>query len=141
MMKKISFYKKCLILPLMVLWFGCEEVDDLAIHRVAAPLLVEIQSIDNGQTDVLTLQASFYELDKSGILDEQVGIDSIAVADLAIEVYVNGSTLVGNYTTDSNGQIMLEKTAAELSSSGVLEWVGTYQEVPFRKSYNYSFGE
>ena len=139
---KISYiYKNLLIIPILaILMFSCDE-DDMIIHRETSPILVDIQQMDTGQPGMLTLQAGFYELDKSGILDQNVGIDSMAVADLSITVYINGSTVVGEYTTDSNGMIMFEKSAAELSSSGTLEWAGTYHDVSFRKLYSFSIEE
>ena len=52
------------------------------------------------------MTAYFYELDKSGILDHTVGIDSIPVADLSLEVFAAGAS-VGTFTTDASGSFFV----------------------------------
>ncbi len=120
------------ILLVAILSTSCEDVSDLAVDRVAAPVLgVELNSaIANG---VWKREVAFYELDKSGILDHTVGIDSIPVANLALQVLTDDNTLVDNLTTDANGLVMLEKPIADFEGDAPsLQWVGNYKGVAFR---------
>lgn len=111
---------------------GCEDVSDLAIDRVVAPVL----GVDLGTdtTDaILKRQVIFYELDKTGILDHTVGIDSIPVSNLAIEVYVDDKTSVGSLTTDANGLVIFERPLSDFGGvAPTLQWVGTYKGINFR---------
>ena len=100
--------------------FACSEESDLAIKRVVAPVVVETE---NSGTDVT---ATFFELDKSGILDHTVGIDSIPVPDLAIEVFAAGISQ-GVFTTSSGGSIVVAYTGAAPN-----EFAGTYKGISFR---------
>jgi len=71
---------------------SCEDVSDMAVNKIASPVLLDVKS--TGSSEVT---AYFHELDKSGILDHTVGIDSISVADLSIEVFA-ASASVGTFT-------------------------------------------
>lgn len=113
---------------------GCEEESDMAVERIAAPVVIKFENIESSAEDVLSLKATFFELDKSGILDQNVGIDSIPVANLPISVYINESDLIGEFTTNNEGEIFFEKEAISVSGTR-LEWVGVYKEIPFRVYY------
>jgi hypothetical protein len=128
-----NLYINVLILFIVAsLSFGCEDVSDMALDRVAAPLLgVNLGTdTDNG---MLKRQVVFYELDKTGILDHTVGIDSIPVSNLAIEVYLNAGTMVGSLTTDANGMVLFEKPLADFGGTAPsLQWVGSFKGTSFR---------
>jgi len=100
---------------------SCEDVSDMAINKVASPVIVDVKS--TGTTQLTTF---FYELDKSGILDYTVGIDSIPVANLAIEVFA-GTTSVGTFTTDNAGSFVIDYIGTKPS-----EYVGTHKGIAFR---------
>lgn len=121
-----------MLLMVAALSFGCEDVSDMAVDRISAPLL----GVDLGSdttNSMLTRQVQFFELDKSGILDHTIGIDSIPVGNLAIEVYIDDKTSVGSLTTDSNGMILFEKPLSDFGGSEPsLQWVGSYKGVNFR---------
>lgn len=120
------------ICTLALAFAGCQEADDLAIDRVAAPLVSTFVTTYNADSTALIVQATFYELDKSGILDQQVGIDSIPVPELAIAVYTNETTQLSTLTTNTAGEVVFEQELAELEGISVLEWAGTYRQTPFR---------
>jgi len=120
------------LLIVAALSFGCEDVTDVAIDRVVAPVLgVDLGTeTDNG---MLKRQVVFYELDKTGILDHTIGIDSIPVSNLAIEVYINDRTSVGSLTTDANGLVVFEKPLSDFGGAApALQWVGSYKGINFR---------
>ena len=98
---------------------SCEDVSDMAFDRVASPVLLVTAPVGDDQ-----MKGTFYELDKSGILDQNVGIDSIPVSDLSIEVFSEGASL-GTFTTDASGSITV-------ASPGSLSWVGEYKGIAFR---------
>ncbi|MEQ9441977.1 MAG: hypothetical protein RIG62_23255 [Cyclobacteriaceae bacterium] len=103
----------------LILFSSCEEEPDMAFDRVASPVLLVTTPVSSSET-----QATFYELDKSGILDQNVGIDSIPVPNLNIEV-LSGGTSIGTFTTDASGYFVVP-------DSGSFEWVGVYKETAFR---------
>jgi len=100
---------------------SCEDESDMAINKVASPVLLDVQSTGTNE-----LTAFFYELDKSGILDHTVGIDSIPVSDLAIEVFAASAT-VGTFTTDAVGSFVITYTGTKPS-----EYVGVHNGIAFR---------
>ncbi|UCS91919.1 hypothetical protein KZP23_14430 [Echinicola marina] len=140
-MKNIQ-YKTFGALLMMVcfLSFSCTDAEDLATPNVASPVLVMVEGSSfpaDGEIDVM---AKFLELDKSGILDHNVGIDSIPVMDLPITVYVNQTQEVSSLVTDQEGAIMLALTWEELGLTAAntgdqvrLEFTGSYKNVAFRK--------
>ena len=100
---------------------GCEDESDMAVNKVASPVLL---MVEDTSTDEVT--AFVYELDKSGILDHTVGIDSIPVANLAIEVFAS-TTSVGVFTTDSNGSFSVTYSGAKPN-----EYAGIHRGIAFR---------
>ena len=131
-MKNLSFIKISLVFVLLVgISTGCLE-DDLAFDVVESPVLAVFEEVDNGDINKITIKATFYELDKSGILDHTVGIDSMEIASLPIEIFTDGSQLLGAFTTDAAGEILFEEDLSVLGNADRLEYVGTYKEVDFR---------
>ena len=116
-MKKLYSILSALFTMTLV-FSSCEDVSDLAFDRVASPVLLVTADAADGQT-----QATFYELDKSGILDQNVGIDSIPVSGLSIEVFSTDASL-GTFTTDAAGSIMVPGSP--------VAWVGEYKGIAFR---------
>lgn len=132
---------------------GCTKVDDPFVDRVVAPVLVVIDNATGdggGQTGEpvvsqkvagpVTLGVKIYELDKSGILNKAVGIDSIPVSSLAIKLTTRAGVAIGNLTTDGAGKASVSKTWAELGitapkagSSVLLTWTGEYKGQAFSR--------
>jgi hypothetical protein len=116
---------KCILILLAAMMIlsvtSCEDESDMAINKVASPVLLDIK---NTGTNEVT--AYFYELDKSGILDNTVGIDSIPVADLAIEVFAASSS-VGTFTTDALGSFVVSYAGTKPN-----EYAGSHKGIAFR---------
>jgi hypothetical protein len=111
--------------------------DDLAFDIIESPVLAEFESLNDAGPDMLKIKATFLDLDKSGILDHNIGIDSIPVAGLSVKVFVYESDLVEELMTDSEGSVIFESAISELNGAGRLEWVGTYEDTPFRIYQNF----
>lgn len=111
--------------------------DELAFDIIESPVLAVFEDSPNTTAEMLAVTATFYDLDKSGILDQNIGIDSLPIQDLEISVYVDGSALISSYTTDVEGIVEFEAAFQELGTSRRLEWVGSYEGVPFRIYQNY----
>ena len=112
------------------LFTSCVD-DELAYDIIESPVLVvfDTPSIED---EMLTLGGTFYELDKSGILDNTVGIDSTLLSDLIISVYINNDVLIEELVTDASGNAVLSTDIANLQGVTTLEWAGIYNNVPFR---------
>jgi hypothetical protein len=109
------------ILMLIVVSVACDDESDMAIHRVASPVVIEVS---DSATDEVTVLVS--ELDKSGIMDNSVGIVSTPVSDLIMEVFAGGASL-GQFTTDDSGKIIVTYVGMKPN-----EYAGTYKGVAFR---------
>jgi len=116
---------KCILILLAAMIIvsvtSCDDVSDMAVNKVASPVLLDVKATGTNQ-----VTAFFYELDKSGILDHTVGIDSIPVADLAIEVFA-ASTPVGTFTTDGSGSFIISYTGTKPN-----EYAGSHKGIAFR---------
>ncbi|MDW7693473.1 hypothetical protein R9C00_01865 [Flammeovirgaceae bacterium SG7u.111] len=135
-MKKIARY---IIIPLslFLLFTSCEDVSDMAIERTASPVLALFDGSDFSAADKFTVEATFYELDKSGILDQNVGIDSIPLSGMEIKVFINNITEIGTFTTDASGKIIFEDSKDVLEGASTLEWSGTHKDISFRVLQNF----
>lgn len=151
----MKIYKYTLLGVLLVagsLLAGCEKKEDPFVDRVVAPVLVVVDGAADGggQTaePVVTQKIStpvimtvkVFELDKSGILDYKVGIDSIPVASLAVKLTKRDGTAIADLTTDAAGKATLTKTWEELGiakpavgSSVALTWRGEYKGQAFTR--------
>lgn len=141
----------------VILWVtalaGCNKVNDPFVDRVVAPVLVVIDNATGdggGQTGEpvvsqrvagpVTLGVKIYELDKSGILNKAVGIDSIPVTSLTIKLTTRAGMAVADLKTDGTGKASIAKTWAELGitdpkagSSVSLTWTGEYKGQAFSR--------
>lgn len=151
----MKLYKKQLIMASLVVTTlaACEKKEDPFVDRVVAPVLVVVDNATGdggGQTGEpvvsqkiagpVTMAVRIYELDKAGILDNKVGIDSIPVASLAIKLTRRDGTALGNLTTDATGKASISKTWAELGvtapkagSTVQLTWTGEYKGQAFSR--------
>ncbi len=122
--KMASIRSNCLMVMLIVMIIitltSCEDESDMAVNKVASPVLLELQDSPG------ELTAFFFELDKSGILDHTVGIDSIPLVSLEVEVFATTGSM-GVFTTDGNGSFLVPYTEAKPN-----EFAGEYKGIAFR---------
>lgn len=123
--------KKLIALCLLLAATACKK-DEMLLERDVSPVLVLFNTEAAPEGEV-AIRAWFYELDKTHILDHQLGIDSVPLAGLPINVYVNTTTLVGSYTTDAQGQVFFTASRSSLEGANRLEWTGEHKGVSFRK--------
>jgi uncharacterized lipoprotein NlpE involved in copper resistance len=126
MKDKLSAIRTNYILALLaamiiVTLMGCEDESDMAVNKVASPVLLMVE--DTSADEII---AFVYELDKSGILDHTIGIDSIPVANLSIEVFASTAS-IGVFTTDSNGSFRVTYIGAKPN-----EYAGIHKGIAFR---------
>ena len=119
----------------LVLLNSCIE-NELPFDVIESPVLAIFDDMD-AEEGMIKIQATFYELDKSGILDQNVGIDSTAISGMTVGIYIDESVLVKEYTTDASGIIVFDEPLSALGGSSRLEWVGTYKDTPFRIYKNF----
>ncbi|KAB7731320.1 hypothetical protein F5984_11020 [Rudanella paleaurantiibacter] len=132
---------------------ACQKVDDPFVDRVAAPVLVIIENAtgDGGGltgepvlsqkvSGAVSVGVRILELNKDGILNNKVGIDSIPVAGLALKVTLRNGTALGDVTTDSRGRATLSKTWSELGVAAprsgsvvLLTWTGSHKGQGFSR--------
>ncbi|MEM1356741.1 MAG: hypothetical protein AAGF89_00975 [Bacteroidota bacterium] len=117
-------------LLLLLLTTACTE-EKLAFEVKAAPVLGIIEAAP-AEADMVAFSGTFYELNKDGILDQAIGIDSIPVTGLEIKVFSQDSDLLETLTTDATGTTLFEAPAADLTGVSRLEWTGTYNGTNFR---------
>lgn len=108
------------VLAAFLVLSSCQDESDLVLDRAASPVLLVTDPISENSE----IKATFYELDKTGILDHTVGIDSIPIPNLSIEV-LSSSSPIGTFTTDADGSFVVQDL-------GSLVWVGEYKGVKFR---------
>jgi hypothetical protein len=135
-------YNERLLAALFFLSFflvSCEKEDEMVLDRVESPVLVTIEGASFMQDEPVSVTATVYELDKSGILDHTVGIDSIPVANLALQVKVNGVPME-DLTTDGSGKANFANSWSALGLASPqqgdvvnLEWAGSYKDQAFVK--------
>lgn len=124
------------VLILAILVTSCTN-ENLAFDVIESPVLATFEENIDSEEGILTMSATFYELDKSGILDKNIGIDSTLISGMTVEVFINENTSVGEVTTDSEGKAVFSKSFSELDGASRLEWVGTYSDTPFRIYRNF----
>jgi hypothetical protein len=154
MKKQLKHIIYLLTLSTVCLLMACEKEEDPFVDRVAAPVLVVIENaragyltggglystpvVDAKLSEPVVLSAGLYELDKSGILNHTVGIDSIPVANLAITLMTRTGEKIADATSDADGRITVTKTWADLGliepkkgNIVNLDWSGEYKGVAF----------
>jgi hypothetical protein len=128
---------------------ACEKVEDPFVDRVAAPVLVVIENakqdylaggglygepvVDWKADQPVVLSARIYTLDKTNILNHQMGIDSIPVTNLSVTLTTRTGVRIADLTSGTDGRVSVTKTWAELGLEPVkgnalsLDWAGEYQ--------------
>lgn len=141
----------CLIGALTIA--SCKE-EDPWVDAAVAPLLVDIvgapfgypqekeptvnYNIADGNTVKLT--ARLLELDKSNILNNDIGIDSIPVSGIKVSVSLRAGSVLGEVTSTTDGVVTLDKTWADLGvpapkagSLVKISWTGSYKGTTFTR--------
>jgi hypothetical protein len=134
---------------------SCEKADPF-VARVVSPVLLLVQGCDgilsNGMTTEPTVPSliagdasialKVLELDKTGILDYKVGIDSLPVTGVKITFKLRTGAVLKEVQTDTKGVATLSATWASLGiaapkagSSVKLTASGTYKDVSFSKYF------
>lgn len=119
----------------LFLFTGCEEEPDTKFDIVESPVLAVFEGQSFTADEPISISAIFYELDKSGILDSSVGIDSSAISGLNIELFINEDDKIADFVTDGDGEILAETSWTALGGVSPvirLEWVGNYNNQAFR---------
>lgn len=145
-MKKYNTYVFSLVLIIALsILTGCIDEDELTIPFNASPVLVMVEGNSFPATSNVVVSARVYELDKTHILDHNIGIDSIAVANLQVNVLVNDVVSVASFTTNAAGQGIVNSSWEDLGlsvpkagNSLVLEFTGIHKDLPFRKRHTIS---
>ena len=128
---KTRLYSTLLGITILMLFASSCSSDELAFDVIESPVLV----LFDGPTttdDMMSITATFYELDKSGILDQNIGIDSTLITNLNIKIFTDDDVMLDELTTDANGQAEFTKALSDIGGTSRLEWVGNYDEVAFR---------
>lgn len=144
------------VIALLGAGFASCEKSDPFVARVVSPVLLLVQGSDgilsNGMTteptvpSLITSDASValkvLELDKTGILDYKVGIDSLPVSGVKITFKLRTGAVLKEIQTDTKGVATLSTTWASLGiaapkagSSVKLTASGTYKDVSFSKYF------
>lgn len=151
-MKKILFFSTIL---LGFVATSC-KVDDPFVDRVAAPVLVIFEDPSGTKTNGLTTEPSvtssasadasitvrLLELNKDGLLDFKVGIDSIPATAVPVTFKLRNGTKISDVTTDGTGRSILKISWKSLGiatpaagSSVQLACSATYKDVSFTKYF------
>ncbi len=151
-MKKILFFST-IFLALAVT--SC-KVDDPFVDRVVAPVLVIFEDPNGTKTNGLTTEPSvtssasadasitvrLLELNKDGLLDFKVGIDSVPATAVPVTFKLRNGTKISDVTTDGTGRSTLKISWRNLGvatpvagSSVLLACSATYKDVPFTKYF------
>jgi len=119
---------------------GCTKKDEMIVDRAVSPVLIMVSSGSFTPTEEVVLSATILELDKSGLLNHQVGIDSIPVANLPMSVSVAGGAKIADVATNPQGVLTITKSWPELGlatptkgNTVNLEWKGEYKGQAFLK--------
>ncbi len=150
-MKKILFFSTIILAFVAT---SC-KVDDPFVDRVVAPVLVIFED-PAGKSNGLTTEPSvissasadasitvrLLELNKDGLLDYKVGIDSIPAKSVPVTFKLRTGTKILDVTTDDKGRSTLKiawKTLGVATpvagSSVLLACSATYKDVPFTKYF------
>lgn len=144
------------VIALLGAGFAACEKSDPFVARVVSPVLLLVQGSDgvlsNGMTTEPTVPSliagdasvalKVLELDKTGILDYKVGIDSLPVSGVKITFKLRTGAVLKEVSTDTKGVATLSTTWASLGiaapkagSSVKLTATGIYKDVTFSKYF------
>jgi hypothetical protein len=150
-MKKYLKYPLAIALVAFTL-SSCEDVADNAIPHIASPVLLEVETLGKyTPLDQVTLFTKVSDLDKSGIMDNAIGIDTIPASLASIQVLKdvggNEETFFSPLSlTQGTGTIVADWTdilpADARPEDGLpieFEYFETYESIPFRITYKLDY--
>lgn len=135
------------------------EVADPFVDRIEAPLLVLVEStsgvastgmttdptVTTGFNGPATFAVRLLTLDKSGLLDYKVGIDSIPAVGQTLTVKLRTGVLLGTFTTDASGRARISLPWTSLGiqqpragSSASLQVSGSWEGTSYTKLFRIS---
>lgn len=150
-----SIPKLIILLTAAMLQFGC-EAEDPFVDREVSPLLVLVAGDDNVSSSGLTTEptvlsaiskaatftVSLYELDKTGLLDFNIGIDSVAASGVELQLKFRSGGTITSATTNDSGVATFTIPWSDLgiaspasSSSVSLNCSGSYKDKTFTKLF------
>lgn len=149
---KRYFTVSAICMVFAITFSACKE-EDPWVDAAVAPVLVDIVGAPFGYPQEkeptvayaytlakVKLSARLLELDKSNILNNKIGIDSIPVSGIKVAVTLRTGAALGEATSGTDGLITLEKTWAELGISAPkagsitkISWSGTYKGIAFTR--------
>lgn len=156
MKKKLAFFTTIIAFSYGLI--SC-EVTDPFVDRVASPVLLIVSGSDGVPSTGLTTEPSVpalisadamvnmkvLELDKSGILDYKVGIDSIPVSGVTITYKLRSGIKIKDVVTDAKGNAVFTESWSSLGvaipkagTSVKLIASGTYKNIAFSKYFSIS---
>jgi hypothetical protein len=150
-MKKILFFSTIF---LGFVATSC-KVDDPFVDRIAAPVLVIFEdasgkssglttepSVTSSASANATVTVQLLELNKDGLLDYKVGIDSIPAKSVPVTFKFRNGTKISDVITNDKGRSTLSVSwkalgidAPTTGSSVLLSCSATYKDVPFTKYF------
>jgi hypothetical protein len=143
-----------ILLFLSIITISC-KVEDPFVDRVVSPVLVIFEdasgkssglttepAIVSSVTSDATISARLLELNKDGILNNKVGIDSLPVKSVMVTYKLRSGTKIADVATDDKGRSVLKVswknlgiTAPVVGSSVLLTCSATYKDVAFSKYF------
>lgn len=119
------------LLTLSLLTTACLE-DENAFTVEASPVKAEITRVSEPADATVVYEGTFLELDKTGILDQNVGIRSTPIGNLEITVTDQEQNILESIVTDEEGVGIFSVPATVLTGVTRLEWAGSYRGKSFR---------
>ena len=125
--------------------------DEPVFDRVVSPVLVVVPNQSIAADAPVVVTARVFDLDKSNILNYNpnkvdpakatANIDSIPVANLALDVRLNGTASLQQLTTDAEGRVTFQTTWSALGiadsapngTTATIGWAGSYEGQDFMK--------
>ena len=150
-MKKIALY---LLLLAVVAVTACQKTPDPFVDRVVAPVLLVFENAigDGGgftteptvtskaSTATATVSLRVLELDKTNILDNKKGIDSVAVSGTTLILTTRTGNKIAEVATDSKGRAVFSAAwttfgvaAPRVGTVVTLTLTGNYKGQAFSK--------
>ena len=119
------------LLILSLLTTSCLE-DENTFLVEASPVKADIARLSEPADATTVYAGTFLELDKTGILDQNVGIISTPIANLELSVTDQEQNILATVVTDNEGVAIFSVPASQLTGVTRLEWAGSYAGKPFR---------
>ncbi|MCU0352689.1 MAG: hypothetical protein MUD08_02955 [Cytophagales bacterium] len=153
MKKHIKISLLIVLVTFGLVFASCERVEDPFVDRVVSPVLVMIDGAARGDyvTDPvvsyaadqpLSIGAFVYELDKTNILNNAIGIDSLPVNSLQLTLSTRTGTKIADVSTDNTGKATVSRSWEQLGiatprrgNTVSMQWSGTHKGQAFTRYF------